>query len=416
MNKTQSETKPFPVTKPMVFSAYQKVKTKGKAYGVDEVSMKEFEQKLGGNLYKIWNRLASGTYFPPAVREVEIPKKDGKMRKLGIPTVGDRIAQTVVKDYMEAKIDKLFHESSYGYRPLKSAHQALTKARNNVKQYDWVIDMDIKGFFDNISHKLILKALEKVVAEKWVKMYCKRWLEMPVQKIDGTIVSKEGRGTPQGGVISPLLANLFLHYAFDRWISIQHPEISFERYADDIIVHCHTEEEAEEILLQITQRMEQCKLELHPLKTKIVYCKDYKRKELHKQVQFDFLGFSFQPRPTKDCRSGEIHNIYDLAINASSQKKIKEEIKTMKIHRDSIHTIEEIADRLYSKLQGWINYYGKFRKWDFFRVFQKLSYRLMLWVQNKYKFGSIKEGYDWLRNYQKLHPKLFAHWCYGFKQ
>lgn len=416
MDKTQSEGKPFPVTKPMVWSAYQKVKTKGKAYGVDEVSMKEFEQKLSGNLYKIWNRLASGTYFPPAVREVEIPKKDGKMRKLGIPTVGDRIAQTVVKDYMEVSIDKLFHEDSYGYRPLKSAHQALTKARINVKQYDWVIDMDIKGFFDNISHELILKALDKVVEEKWVKMYCKRWLEMPVQKANGTIVAKEGRGTPQGGVISPLLANLFLHYSFDMWITRTHPEISFERYADDIILHCQTKEAAEEILLQIRQRMEQCKLELHPLKTKIVYCKDYKRKEPHKQVQFDFLGFSFQPRPTKDRLSGEIRNNFDLAISASSQKKIIEEFKTMKIHRDSTHTIEEIADRLYSKLQGWINYYGKFRKWDFYRVFRRLSYRLMLWVQNKYKFNSIREGYEWLRNYQKVHPNLFAHWRYGFKQ
>ncbi len=416
MDKTQSEVKPFPVTKPMVWSAYQKVKTKGKAYGVDEVSMKEFEQKLKGNLYKIWNRLASGTYFPPAVREVEIPKKDGKKRKLGIPTVGDRIAQTVVKDYMEASIDKLFHEDSYGYRPLKSAHKALTKARINVKQYDWVIDMDIKGFFDNISHELILKALDKVVEEKWVKMYCKRWLEMPVQKTDGTIVAKEGRGTPQGGVVSPLLANLFLHYAFDMWITRKHPEISFERYADDIILHCHTKVEAEEIFLQITQRMEQCRLELHPLKTKIVYCKDYKRKEPYKQVQFDFLGFSFQPRPTKDWQSGQIHNIFDLAISACSQKKITEEFKMMKIHRDSTSTIEDIADRLYSKLQGWINYYGKFRKWDFFRVFRRLSYRLMLWAQNKYKFNSIREGYDWLRNYQKVHPNLFAHWRYGFKQ
>ena len=239
---------------------------------------------------------------------------------------------------------------------------------------------------------------------------------MPVQKIDGTIVAKEGRGTPQGGVVSPLLANLFLHYALDMWITRTHPEISFERYADDIILHCHTKVEAEEILLQITGRMEQCKLELHPLKTKIVYCKDYKRKEPHKQVQFDFLGFSFQPRPTKDWRSGEIHNVYDLAISASSQKKITEEFKTMKIHRDSTSTIEEIADRLYSKLQGWINYYGKFRKWEFLRVFRRLSYRLMLWVQNKYKFHSPKEGYDWLRNYQKVHPNLFAHWRYGFKQ
>jgi len=416
MDKTQSRTKPFPVSEQMVWTAYQKVKTKGKAYGVDEMSMKDYETKLSGNQYKIWNRLASGTYFPPAVREVEIPKKDGKMRKLGIPTIGDRIAQTVVKDYMEASIDKLFHEDSYGYRPLKSAHQALERARINVKKYDWVIDMDIKGFFDNISHELILKALDKVVTEKWVKMYCKRWLEMPVQKLDGTIIGKDGRGTPQGGVISPLLANLFLHYAFDMWITKKHPSICFERYADDIIVHCHTQKEAEEILMQITERMEQCQLELHPMKTKIVYCKDYKRKEPHKQVQFDFLGFSFQPRPTKDYRTGQIQNQFDLAISRASQKKIVEEINSFRIHRWSSGTIEEIADTLYSKLQGWINYYGKFRKWLFLNVFRRLTLRLMQWVKNKYKLTNVKESYQWLRNYQNEHPNLFVHWRYGFKQ
>ena len=416
MDKTQSQTKPFPISKQMVWQAYQKVKTKGKAYGVDHLSMKDFEQKLSGNLYKIWNRLASGTYFPPAVRELEIPKKDGTMRKLGIPTIGDRIAQTVVKDYMETTIDKLFHENSYGYRPLKSAHQALVKARQNVQQYDWVIDMDIKGFFDNISHDLLLRALDKVVAEKWVKMYCKRWLEMPVQKMDGTIVSKEGRGTPQGGVISPLLANLFLHYAFDMWITKRHPSICFERYADDVIVHCHTQQEAEAILLQIAERMNQCQLELHPLKTKIVYCKDYKRQELCKQVQFDFLGFSFQPRPTKDYRTGTIQNQFDLSISRSSQKKIVEEINGFRIHRWSVGTIEEIADKLYSKLQGWINYYGKFRKWLFLNVFRRLSFRLMQWVQNKYKLTRIAESYQWLRNYQREHPNLIAHWRFGFKQ
>lgn len=416
MDKTQLTEKPLPVTMQMVEKAYRKVRTKGKAYGVDDVSMKEFEKELGGQLYKLWNRLASGTYFPPAVREVEIPKKDGQMRKLGIPTVGDRIAQTVVKDYMEAPIDKLFHENSYGYRPLKSAHQALAMAQANVKKYDWVIDMDIKGFFDNISHEFILKALDKVVKEKWVRMYCKRWLEMPVQKLDGTVVGKEGRGTPQGGVISPLLANLFLHYAFDMWVTRKHPDICFERYADDIILHCHSRGQAEEILQEITQRMEECKLELHPLKTKIVYCKDHRRTEPHKQVQFDFLGYSFKPRPTKSRITGQVRNIFDLAISSSSCKRISEEFKSMKILRDTSIAIEEIADKLYSKVQGWVNYYGKFRKWEFFRVFRRLSYRLMRWVQNKYKIDSKGESFDWLRKYQKAHPNLFAHWRYGFNQ
>jgi RNA-directed DNA polymerase len=417
MEKTQSTSKPFPISLEMVYDAYLSVRTKGKACGVDKESMKDFEKKLNANLYKIWNRLASGTYFPPAVREVEIPKSDGKVRKLGIPTISDRIAQTVVKDYMEEEIDKLFHESSYGYRPMKSAHQALEKARENVRKYDWVIDLDIKGFFDNISHELINKALDKVVPEKWVKMYCNRWMEMPIQKKDGEIVAKEGKGTPQGGVISPLLANLFLHYAFDMWMEKNFPNISFERYADDVIVHCHTRKQSEMILQNIRERMYQCSLELHPEKTKIVYCKDYRRQESYSQVQFDFLGFSFQPRPTKSKRvAGGYYNLFDLAISRKSQKKIVEEIKSLKLHRWSEATIEDIADELYSKLQGWISYYGKHRRWIFLNTFRRLSYRLMLWVKNKYRMTSIRKSYEWLKDYQKSHPKLFAHWRFGFVQ
>lgn len=416
MEETQLQTKPFPVSKQMVMEAYKKVKTKGKACGVDNESMEDFEKKLNGNLYKIWNRLASGTYFPPAVKEVEILKDDGKIRKLGIPTISDRIAQTVIKDYMEEEVDKLFHENSYGYRPMKSAHQALEKARENVMKYDWVIDLDIKGFFDNINHELILKALDKVVAEKWIKMYCKRWLEMPVQKKDGEIIAKEGKGTPQGGVISPLLANLFLHYAFDMWIVKHYPNINFERYADDVIVHCHTRKQAELILQQIKERMAQCQLELHPEKTKLVYCKDYKRKDSYKQVQFDFLGFSFQPRPTNSKRVGEYYNLFDLAISRKSQKKIVEEINKFKIHRWSGATIEEIAKALQPKIKGWITYYGKYRKWTFLNIFRRLSYRLMLWVKNKYKLLSIRESYNKLSCFQKDNPELFAHWQFGYKQ
>lgn len=417
MDKTQSSSKPFPISQRMVYDAYCKVRTKGKACGVDNESMKDFEKKLDANLYKLWNRLASGTYFPPPVREVELQKDDGKMRKLGIPTVNDRIAHTVIKDYMEAAIDCLFHENSYGYRPMKSAHQALEKARENVKRYDWVVDLDIRGFFDNINHELINKALAKVVSEKWVKMYCNRWLEMPIQKKDGEIVAKDGKGTPQGGVISPLLANLFLHYAFDMWIVKRFPSISFERYADDVIVHSHTRKQAEAILQAIKERMAQCLLELHPEKTKIVYCKDYRRKDSYHLVQFDFLGFSFQPRPTKSSReAGGIYNSFDLAISRKSQKKIVETITKLNIHRWSVGTIEEIADKLYSKLQGWISYYGRYRKWLFLNTFQRLSYRLMQWVKNKYKITSIRKSYEWLSQCQKTNPKLFAHWRFGFTQ
>src|SRR5664280_3472007 len=342
MDKTQSGLKPFPVTMQMVIDAHRKVKTKGKAYGVDGVSMKEFEQKLTGNLYKIWNRLASGTYFPPAVREFEIAKKDGKMRKLGIPTVGDRIAQTVVKDYMEASIDRLFHNNSYGYRPLKSAHQALTQARINVNKFDWVIDMDVKGFFDNIDHELILKALDKEVEEKWVKMYCKRWLEMPVQKLDGTIIAKDGKGTPQGGVISPLLANLFLHYAFDIWMQRQYPQIPFERYADDGICHCRSKAEAEGLRIVIERRFAECGLELNLQKTKIVYCKENDRRGNYPEQKFDFLGFTFQPRRAKN-RKGRFFVTFTPAISNKAKKSICDTMRQWNLHRRTDKSLDEIA-------------------------------------------------------------------------
>lgn len=413
MEVTQSKT--VPVTKQMVWLAYKKVRTKGKAAGVDDQSMKDFEVNLKGNLYKIWNRLSSGSYFPPAVREVEIPKKDGKMRKLGIPTIGDRIAQMVVKDYLEAKIDGLFHNNSYGYRPLKSAHDALQQARVNTREYDWVIDLDIKGFFDTIDHELLMKALEKVEKEKWVKMYCKRWLEMPVQKLDGTIEAKQGKGTPQGGVISPLLANLFLHYAFDKWITKLYPKNSFERYADDIIIHCKIQEQAREILARIEERMTQCKLQLHPLKTKLVYCKDYRRKEAFEQVQFDFLGYSFQPPSTRSKKAKEIFLGFDLAISKSSRKKIVEEINSFRIHRWSSCEIEDIAKLLNPKLRGWINYYGKFRKGELLQVFRRLNTRLMKWVMNRYKLNksSTRKAYELLRKFYKTNNNLFAHWEAG---
>jgi RNA-directed DNA polymerase len=322
----------------------------------------------------------------------------------------------VVKEYLETKIEKLFHNNSYGYRPLKSAHEALEQARINTRKYDWVIDLDIKSFFDTIDHKLIEKAMEKSIEDKWAKMYCKRWLEMPIQKQDGKLEKKEAKGTPQGGVISPLLANLFMHYAFDKWINKINPTISFERYADDVIIHCKTEEEAKETLRRIDERMTKCKLRLHPEKTKIVYCKDYKRKEVKEQVQFDFLGFSFQPRPTKSKINGKIFLGYDLAISKSSRNKIVEEIKDMKVHRWHDKEIEEIALELNPKLRGWINYYGRYRKTELLRVFRRLSDRLMKWVSNRHKRyrNKINESYEYLRKIQKEFPKLFAHWEAGY--
>lgn len=281
-------TKSVPITFKMVVDAYQKVKRGGKAAGIDGESWNDFDKKLQDNLYVIWNRMASGTYHPSAVREMEIPKKDGKRRKLGIPTLRDRIAQCVVKVYMERKIDVQFHQSSYGYRPLKSSKQAIEQARKNCKEQDWVIDLDIAKFFDEIDHELLMKAVEKMVEEKWVKMYVRRWLKMKIVNKEGQEYDRNGKGTPQGGVISPLLANIFLHYALDKWLEKYYEQATFERYADDLVIHCRTKEEAEQLLTAIKARLQQVKLRINEQKTQIVYCKDYKRTEKHQNVQFSF--------------------------------------------------------------------------------------------------------------------------------
>ena len=406
------ETKSIPVTRTMVWEAYKKVKANKGSAGIDGVSLKEFEENLTGNLYKVWNRLASGSYFPPAVKEVEIPKKDGKKRKLGIPTVGDRIAQMVIKGRIEWRLEKEFHPNSYGYRPLKSAHQALEAVRKNVRKYDWVIDLDIKGFFDNIDHEKLMLAVEKHVKEKWIKMYIRRWLEMPVQTQTGEMKEKQGKGTPQGGVISPLLANLYLHYVLDKWLEAKHPEVSFVRYADDAIIHCRTQAEAEDVLGLIDKRVSECKLNLHPGKTKIVYCKDYRRKGNFANVKFDFLGFSFQPRSTRSKVDGRMFLGFDLAISKASRSKIDEEIRRTNFHRWSTATIHDIAEKLNPKLNGWINYYGKFRRWELRGIFSRLNHRLAKWLQNKYKRlrWSYRKAYKLLGKIRKLHPNLFVHW------
>lgn len=414
--KEETKSKFVPVTKLMVYEAYKKVKANRGGAGVDSMSIKEFEENLGKNLYKIWNRLASGSYFPPAVREVEIPKKDGKMRKLGIPTVGDRIAQTVVKDYLEPGIDKIFHQNSYGYRPGRSAHHALARVRQNCQEFSWVIDMDIRGFFDNIDHKLLMLAIEKHTQEKWVKMYIQRWLEMPIEKANRELKYKEGKGTPQGGVISPLLANLFLHYAFDKWIEHEYPEVRFARYADDIIVHCKTENQAEYILEKIRKRMTECKLELHAEKTKIVFCKGFGREADYDNVKFNFLGYSFQPRLTKTKEDKYSVN-FDLAISREAKNKIVDELRSMRFHRMSTSTVEEVAALLNPKLRGWILYYGKYRIYEMKYIFNRLNERLVRWLHFRYKQlkRSVRKGYEWLRKISINKPKLFVHWQYGFK-
>lgn len=272
----ETRSKPIPITKDMVRTAYRKVRINKGSAGVDEQDLKKFEENLSKNLYKIWNRMSSGSYFPQPVKEVIIPKANGGERKLGIPTVSDRVAQEVVKAYIKPRLEQVFMPNSYGYRPHKSAHQALEIVRENVRKYAWVIDMDIKSFFDEVEHELLMKAVDRHVDEKWVKMYIRRWLETPVQTKEG-LVNKAGQGTPQGGVISPQLANLFLHYVLDKWLEKTFPTVSFVRYADDVVVHCISEQQSQYVLEGIKRRLKECKLRLSEEKTKITYCQDYRR-------------------------------------------------------------------------------------------------------------------------------------------
>src|SRR5690348_11927937 len=294
-----SEAKPFCISKKEVWEAYQRVKEKKGAAGIDEQSIDDFEKNLKKNLYKIWNRMSSGSYFPPPVLTVKIPKKNGGERKLGVPTVADRIAQQVVKARLEPKLEPLFHEDSYGYRPRKSALEAVGRARERCWRHDWVVDLDIQGFFDNLEQTLLMRAVRKHAQEQWVVLYIERWLQAPMQEEDGRLTPRE-KGTPQGGVISPLLANLFLHYALDRWLAANYPQVPLERYADDVIAHCRTERQAQEIRKAIAERLRTCGLELHPEKTKIVYCKDDFRKGTYPSEKFDFLGYTFQPRKSRN--------------------------------------------------------------------------------------------------------------------
>lgn len=410
----EQSAKSLPISKKMVYKAYQRIKKNKGGAGVDNVSWSIFEKDKTNQLYKLWNRLSSGSYFPPPVRIVEIPKKDGiSTRQLGIPTIGDRIAQQVLKDYLEPRLEKIFSTHSYGYRPLKSAHQALSQVRANVRWYPWVVDLDIAKFFDNMSHELLEKALSKHVQEKWVKMYIQRWLKVSYVPKEGKSFTKS-QGVPQGGVISPLLANLFLHYTLDKWLEIHHPNIPFVRYADDLIVHCKSENQARFILDKINHRLSECKLTHHPQKTKIVYCQDYRRKKKGFPVKFDFLGFSFQPRATKPI-GGTFFIGYDCAISQQSKCSIYKQLRESPILKTSQVSMEDIAIELDSRIRGWIAYYGKFRKWELSVVFNKLHQRLIKWVRKKYKMKSYKKAYAKLKGIKKQRPNLFYHWEVGYK-
>ena len=404
------QTKPFNISKQSVLEAFKKVKANKGGDGVDRQTIEEFERNLKDNLYKIWNRLSSGSYMPPAVLRVEIPKSDGKIRPLGIPTVADRVAQMVIKQQLEPKLEKVFHQDSYGYRPNKSAIDALKQARTRCWRNDWVLDLDIKGFFDNINHELMMKAVEKHTQDKWVLLYIKRWLEAPVAMPDGTLVTSQ-KGTPQGGVISPLLANLFLHYAFDKWMERNFPNISFERYADDSVCHCKSEAQAKMLKNALEQRMEEVGLELHPEKTKIVYCKDADRTQTYSNIQFDFLGFTFRPRKSKN-KYGKYFINFTPAISNKAIKRITSVMREWKVQNRSDKSLEDLAYMFHRQIQGWINYYSHFYKSALHPLFQHLDERLSWWATRKFKKlrGHKTRAREWLRAIAQREPKLFPHW------
>jgi RNA-directed DNA polymerase len=391
------------------------VKANKGAAGIDEQSIADFERDLKNNLYKIWNRMSSGSYFPPPVRTVSIPKSGGGLRKLGIPTVGDRIAQMVVKLYLEPEVEGHFHPDSYGYRPGKSALDAVGQARERCWKYDYVIDLDIKGFFDNLDHSLIMRAVKKHTNSEWMLLHIERWLKAPIQLEDGTLVERD-RGTPQGSVISPLLANLFMHHAFDKWMQENYPYAPFERYADDVVVHCNSEQQAKYVLTAVAKRLAQCKLELHPEKTRIVYCKDGKRKGSYEHERFDFLGFTFRPRLSKD-KKGRYSVNFSPAISDKAGKAISGTIRSWRLHLRSDRTLEELAAIVNPRVQGWINYYGSYYRSAIHQHLRQLEAYLVRWAIRKYKRFKRHKSWAsaWLGRIAKRAPGLFAHWRLGLR-
>lgn len=410
----RAPAKAFDIPKQLVWEAYRRVKANRGAAGVDGESLRDFDADRKNQLYKIWNRMSSGSYFPPPVRLVEIAKDGGGLRPLGIPTVADRIAQMVVKLVMEPGVDPQFHVDSFGYRPGRSAHAAVARARQRCWTYDWVIDLDIKGFFDNLPHELVERAVARHTTLAWVRLYVARWLRAPVQRADGT-QQQRAKGTPQGGVISPLLANLFLHYAFDRWMQRHQPIVPFERYADDVIVHCRSEQEAQRVLTAIRERLAECGLELHPTKTRIVYCKDGRRRRRYEHVSFDFLGYTFRARPARN-RRGQIFLGFLPAMSRRRACAVRQQIAEWALTSRTTCDLPDLAVLTDGAVRGWLAYYGRFYRSACQRVLQSLNLALARWAHRKFKNlrrQSLTAALRWLRRVALRAPHVLALWAGG---
>ena len=409
------KAKPFEISKKVVLEAWKEVKANRGAAGVDKKSIADFEKDLKNNLYKIWNRMSSGSYFPLPVRTVGIPKKSGGERLLGIPTVADRVAQTVAKMYLVPLVEPYFHKDSYGYRPDKSAIQAVGVTRERCWRYDWVLEFDIKGLFDNINHDLLIRAVRKHTNCKWMLLYIDRWLKAPFQGEDGTLVQRE-KGTPQGGVISPLLANLVLHYVFDKWMERNYSQVPFCRYADDGVVHCRSEAEALRLRENLEPRFGKYNLELHPEKTKIVYCKDDTRRDEYPNTSFDFLGFTFRPRRSKN-RWGKYFINFTPAVSNKAAKEMRQKARRWKIHLRSDMSLDDLSRMLGPIIRGWISYYGSFYKSALYPILRHLNRILVRWAMRKFKRfrRHRKRAEYWLGEIAQRQPWLFPHWQMGVR-
>ena len=406
------ETKPFKISKNIVLEAFNRVKANGGIYGIDEQTIQEYEQDLKNNLYKLWNRMSSGTYFPKPVKAVAIPKKNGGQRILGIPTVEDRVAQMVAKLYLEPEVETIFYEDSYGYRPNKSAIEAIEITRKRCWKYEWVLEFDIKGLFDNIRHDYLIKLVQRHTKEKWITIYVERWLKTPFKMKDG-ILKERTAGTPQGGVISPVLANIFMHYTFDRYMSEQFKNIPWCRYADDGVCHCVSLKQAKYLKKRLKERFAQCGIEMNMDKTRIVYCKEFDRKEEYENVAFDFLGYTFRQRAIK-TRAGKIKTGFAPAMSSKAQKAIKREIRSWNLQKQTSLSISEISEKYNSKIQGWINYYSHFYKSEMRGILRYVNKCLIKWVMRKYKNqNSEMQARKWLQRVAENDVKLFAHWNFG---
>lgn len=409
------EGKPFDISKRLVWQAWKQVKANGGAAGADGVSIEAFEADPGNNLYKIWNRMSSGTYFPPPVRAVEIPKSSGGTRVLGVPCVGDRVAQTVAALALEPRTESIFHEDSYGYRPGRGALDAVARCRQRCWDKDWVIDLDVQKFFDSVPWDLMVKAVESNTTheQRWIVLYVKRWLAAPVQMPDGRIEERD-RGTPQGSAASPVLANLFMHYAFDAWLEREFPAVSFERYADDAVVHCATRRQAEEVLAALDARMREVGLRLHPAKTKIVYCKDRKRSLPYDgPCSFTFLGYTFQARKAPTWDGTSMFAAFLPAVSKDALKRMSEELRSWRIHLRTTSDLAELAEWINPVVRGWVAYYGRFYRTELNTLLKRVNTYLVRWARRKFKrLRSFKKAKRWWHGLLQRQPALFAHWAW----